>query len=220
MPAFLMVALATRSLQDGSAEAIIGAILNEASARQKLAANVLVQHAYSRHPNGHHIWVPLPRNWGQTEFASHVQRQGLAIVTAESFSVGESQPNAIRVSLGAASSRAELVRALEILAAALKPPAARARVVWLGGRAISMVFESSLKPTFLIVSKGCSTASRRVRMASGLASSRSFRKKPRARTMGLLNGSRIQTIFVSACTSRPSRRVKDCGVQSVTWRRR
>ena len=39
-----------------------------------------------------------------------------------------------------------------------------------------MVFESSLKATFLIVSKGCSTASRRVRMASGLASSRSLRK--------------------------------------------
>ncbi len=129
MPAFLMVALVTRWLQDGSADAIIGAILNEASARQRLAADVLVQHAYSRHPNGHHIWVPLPRNWGKTEFASHVQRQGLAIVTAESFSVGESQPNAIRVSLGAASSRAELVRALEILATALKSSAARTRVV-------------------------------------------------------------------------------------------
>jgi hypothetical protein len=50
-------------------------------------------------------------------------------VTAESFSVVESQPNAIRVSLGAASSRAELFLALEILAAALKSSAARARVV-------------------------------------------------------------------------------------------
>jgi DNA-binding transcriptional MocR family regulator len=71
----------------------------------------------------------LPRNWGKTEFASHVQRQGLAIVTAESFSVEESQPNAIRLSLGAASSRDELVRALEILATALKSSAARTRVV-------------------------------------------------------------------------------------------
>ena len=62
MPAFLMVALVTRWLQDGSADAISGAILNEASARQRLAADVLVQHAYSQHPNGHHIWVPLPRN--------------------------------------------------------------------------------------------------------------------------------------------------------------
>jgi DNA-binding transcriptional MocR family regulator len=60
---------------------------------------------------------------------SHVQRQGLAIVTADAFSVEESQHHAIRVSLGAASSRAELVRALEILAAALKLTAAATRVV-------------------------------------------------------------------------------------------
>jgi DNA-binding transcriptional MocR family regulator len=98
MPAFLMVALVTRWLQDGSGDAIIDAIPNEAPARQKLVPNVLVQVAYSRHPNGHHIWVPLPRNGGKTEFASHVQRQGLAIDTAESFGVGESRPNAIRVS--------------------------------------------------------------------------------------------------------------------------
>jgi DNA-binding transcriptional MocR family regulator len=129
MPAFLMVALVTRWLQDGSAEAIIGAIRDEAAARQKLAAEVLARHAFSRHPNGHHIWIPLPRNWSRTEFASHVQRQGLAIVTAETFSVEDTQPHAIRVSLGAASSRSELVRALEILATALTSSAASTRVV-------------------------------------------------------------------------------------------
>jgi DNA-binding transcriptional MocR family regulator len=129
MPAFLMVALVTRWLQDGSAEAIIGAIRDEAAARQKLAADVLARQAFSRHPNGHHIWLPLPRSWSRTEFASHVQRQGLAIVTSETFSVEDSQPHAIRVSLGAASSRSELVGALEILAAALKSSAARTRVV-------------------------------------------------------------------------------------------
>jgi DNA-binding transcriptional MocR family regulator len=129
MPVFLMVALVTRWLQDGSAEAMITAIREEATARQKLAADVLAQHAYWRHPNGHHIWIPLPRNWSRTEFASHVQRQGLAIVTSETFSVGEGQPHAIRVSLGAASNRSELVRALEILATALRSPAATTRVV-------------------------------------------------------------------------------------------
>jgi len=71
----------------------------------------------------------LPRGWGRTEFASHVQRQGLAIVTAETFSVAETQSQAIRVSLGAASSRAELVQGLQILAAALRSSAAIARVV-------------------------------------------------------------------------------------------
>jgi DNA-binding transcriptional MocR family regulator len=90
---------------------------------------VLARHAFSRHPNGHHIWIPLPPNWSRTQFASYVQRQGLGVVTAEAFSVEDTQPNAIRVSLGAASSRAELVRGLEILAAALRSPAAAIRVV-------------------------------------------------------------------------------------------
>jgi DNA-binding transcriptional MocR family regulator len=129
MPAFLMVALVTRWLQDGSTDAIIGAVRDEAAARQKLAADVLARHTYARHPNAHHIWVPLPRNWSRTEFASHVQYQGLAVVTAEAFSVEDHQPNAIRVSLGAARSRADLVRALEILATALQSSATRPHVV-------------------------------------------------------------------------------------------
>jgi DNA-binding transcriptional MocR family regulator len=129
MPSFLMVALVTRWLHDGSADAMIGAIRDEATARQKLAADVLARHAFFAHPNGHHIWVPLPRSWSRAEFASHVQRQGLAIVTAETFSVDETQPHAIRVSLGAASSRSELVRGLEILNTALRSSAAATRVV-------------------------------------------------------------------------------------------
>jgi DNA-binding transcriptional MocR family regulator len=129
MPVFLMIAVVTRWLQDGSADAIINAIRDEATGRQMLAANVLARYKYAAHANGHHIWIPLPRNWNRTEFASHVQRQGLAIVTADAFSVEETQHHAIRVSLGAASSRSELVSALEILAAALKLTTAATRVV-------------------------------------------------------------------------------------------
>jgi len=128
MPTFLTVALVTRWLADGSADAVIAAIRDETAARQKLAADVLARHAFARHPNGHHIWIPLPRSWSRTEFASHLQSQGLAIVTAEAFSVGDSEPHAIRVSLGAASSRSELVRALEILSIALKS-SSRTRIV-------------------------------------------------------------------------------------------
>jgi DNA-binding transcriptional MocR family regulator len=129
MPTSLMVALVTRWLQDGSVDAIVGATRAEAAARQKLAAGVLAGHFYSAHPNAHHVWVPLPRNWTGAEFTSHVQRQGLAIVTAESFSVDQATSHAVRVSLGGASSRSELVRALDIFVAALKSSAARTRVV-------------------------------------------------------------------------------------------
>jgi DNA-binding transcriptional MocR family regulator len=108
---------------------MIDAIRGEAMARQRLAVDVLATHVFFSHPNGHHIWMPLPRGWCRTEFASHVQRQGLAIVTAETFSVAETQSQAIRVSLGAASSRSELVQGLQILAAALLSSATLARVI-------------------------------------------------------------------------------------------
>jgi len=129
MPVSLMVALATRWLGDGSADAIVDAIRGEAAARQKLAARALAGHAFAAHPNGHHIWVPLPRGWGRAEFASHVQRQGLAVVTSEAFSVEETPPHAVRVALGAAASRAELSRALELLATALHSSPAAARII-------------------------------------------------------------------------------------------
>ena len=129
MPVALTIALVTRWLRDGSAEAIIAAIREEAAARQKLAAQALAGHAFAAHPRGHHIWVPLPSGWTRPEFATHIQRQGLAVVTSEAFSVGETSPHAIRVALGAANSRHELVRALDMLAAALRSPATTARIV-------------------------------------------------------------------------------------------
>jgi DNA-binding transcriptional MocR family regulator len=129
MPVSLIVALVTRWLRDGSADAIIGAIKQEATARQKLARQVLAGHAYAAHPSGHHLWLPLPASWSRAEFAAYVQRQGLALVTSDHFSVGETSPHAIRVALGAAASRHELVRALEVLAAALRTSPLPTRVV-------------------------------------------------------------------------------------------
>jgi DNA-binding transcriptional MocR family regulator len=129
MPVALMVTLVMRWLRDGSADAMIGAIRDEAGARQRIAAQALAGHRYAAHPHSHHIWVPLPRGWSRAEFASHVQRQGLAVVTSETFSVEETAPHAIRVSLGAARSRAELARALDVLATALKSSAVTSRVV-------------------------------------------------------------------------------------------
>jgi DNA-binding transcriptional MocR family regulator len=106
MPTSLMVALVTRWLQDGSPNAIIGAIRAEAAARQKLAASVLARHSYYAHPNGHHIWMPLPPDWTTSaEFLSHVQRQGLAVVSSEPFTVDGTPPHTVRILLGAASSR-------------------------------------------------------------------------------------------------------------------
>jgi DNA-binding transcriptional MocR family regulator len=129
MSAALMIALVIRWLEDGSADAIIAAIRDEAAARQRLADAALAGHAFARHPCGHHVWLPVPRDWVMTEFTAHLQRQGLAVVSAESFDVTGTPPHAIRVSLGAAASRAELAAALRVLAGALRAPTARQRIV-------------------------------------------------------------------------------------------
>lgn len=134
MPVPLMVALVTRWLSDGSADAIVATIAAEAAARQKLAAKVLSAQTYTAHPKGHHVWLTLPSSWTRAEFAAHVQRQGLAVVTSDSFSVDspdndKGPPHAIRLALGAARSRSELVAALDLLVTALKSPAFASRIV-------------------------------------------------------------------------------------------
>jgi len=129
MPVPLTVALVLRWLADGSADAIIAAIAAEAAARQKLAARALSGQIYKAHPKGHHLWLTLPSAWNRVEFAAHVQRQGLAVVTSDGFSVDGASEPAIRVALGVARNRADLVAALDVLAIALKAPVSASRIV-------------------------------------------------------------------------------------------
>jgi DNA-binding transcriptional MocR family regulator len=129
MPPPLMVALVTHWLRTGIGEQIIAAIRNEAVGRQQLASKILKGLSFAGRPGAHHLWLSLPRQWSRADFVAHVLRDGLAVVGAEAFAVGESAPHAVRVSLGAARNRAELSQALHLLAAALKSPAAAVQIV-------------------------------------------------------------------------------------------
>lgn len=129
MPAPLMVALVSRWIADGSADAIVSAVATEAAVRQGLASKALSGQTYAAHAGGLHIWLRLPATWTRAEFAAHVQRQGLAVVTSDSFSVDGEPEHAIRIALGAARSRADLVAALDVLVVALKSPAYASRIV-------------------------------------------------------------------------------------------
>jgi DNA-binding transcriptional MocR family regulator len=129
MPVPLMVALVMRWLADGTADSIIAAIGAEAAARQKLAARALRGQHYRAHPRGHHVWLTLPPAWRRAEFAAHVQRQGLAVVTSDSFAVDDDPEHAIRIALGSARSRADLVGALDLLTVALNAPSDTLRIV-------------------------------------------------------------------------------------------
>jgi DNA-binding transcriptional MocR family regulator len=120
MPPPLMVALATRWIQSGVADKVISAIRAEARGRQAMAAKLLKGIAYQYQPSAHHIWLPMPAHWPRSDFVTHCVQHGLAVVGDEAFAVGNPAPSGVRVSLGAARSRAELAQALQFLAETLR----------------------------------------------------------------------------------------------------
>lgn len=114
MPAPFAMAIAVRWLRDGTTDAIIKAVRAEAAARQKLAREVLAGHAFAADPHGHHVWLELPASWSEARFAAQLQNRGIGVVTSDAFAVEQARPG-VRIALGAASNRANLARALDIV---------------------------------------------------------------------------------------------------------
>jgi len=129
MPPSLMVALVTHWLRSGIANDIIRAIRNEAVARQQLAARFLKGVGYAARPASHHLWMPLPSHLQGMQLLSHLMRNGVAVVGEDAFVIGQSGPRGLRVSLGAARNRAELSKALQVLARAAATPLGARQVV-------------------------------------------------------------------------------------------
>jgi DNA-binding transcriptional MocR family regulator len=72
-------------------------------------------------PFSYHLWIPLPDHWPSEAFADQLHRNGLIVLPAESFAVGKQRPApAIRVCIGASTSKARSQEGLAILAKALR----------------------------------------------------------------------------------------------------
>ena len=120
-------AIVTRWMEDGTAAAILAAIRAETVARQAIAAKLLPEAATD--PECFHAWLKLPRGWRAGALAARARLDGVGLVTADVFAVGEA-PEAVRIGLGAPRTRQDLTRGLETLADLLKrPPAASAAIV-------------------------------------------------------------------------------------------
>jgi DNA-binding transcriptional MocR family regulator len=111
----LTAAIATRWIQDGTADAVLTAIREETRARQAIAARILPPEAIETHPEAHHLWLSLTKPWTRGEFASRLSSSGVGIVTSDAFALAQ-PPEAVRIGLGAPPSRAALTEALQIVA--------------------------------------------------------------------------------------------------------
>ncbi len=115
----LTVALATRWIEDGTADAILQFIRAETTARQALAARILPPGSYRADTLSFNLWVPLPAGWTRSAFIGHMRSTGIGVVTSDVFTTDANPPEAVRVCLGGPITRASLEHGLEYMAHAL-----------------------------------------------------------------------------------------------------
>ena len=116
----LMAALATRWIEDGTADSILRFIRTEAAARQRLAAQFFQPGTFYSDPLSFNIWLPLSRGWTRSAFIGHVRDYGVGVVASDAFTVEGPPREAVRVGLGGPISREKLKRGLEFMAHALE----------------------------------------------------------------------------------------------------
>lgn len=110
----LTVALAATWIRNGLADEACAAIRKETRARTQLARRILPTGQYDCDDAAFHLWLRAPATWSGVELAAHLRAAGVAAVAAKSFAVGPA-PEALRLGLGVAASRAELERRLHIV---------------------------------------------------------------------------------------------------------
>ncbi|MBV9655952.1 MAG: PLP-dependent aminotransferase family protein [Acetobacteraceae bacterium] len=117
--------LATRWIQDGTADALLGAIRAESRERQKLVAEILPGELVTTDPAAFHAWVALPPRWTRSAFVSHMASSGLGVVASDVFGTQDSLPEAVRICLGGPASRPVVRTALQFAAHAISESPAR-----------------------------------------------------------------------------------------------
>ena len=116
----LTVALATRWIEDGTADMILRFIRAETAARQKMVAGILAAGSYRAEPLPFHLWVPLPKPWTRSAFIGHMRSTGIGVVASDAFVVAGEPDEHVRVCLGGPASRERVRSALEFMAHALE----------------------------------------------------------------------------------------------------
>jgi len=116
----LTAALATRWIEDGSADALLDFIRAETAARQQLAGEILPAGLGRAHPLSFNLWLELPPPWTRAAFVGQMQATGVGLVASDAFAAKGPAPEAARICLGGPIGRKALGDALAFMAHALE----------------------------------------------------------------------------------------------------
>jgi DNA-binding transcriptional MocR family regulator len=113
------IALATRWITDGTADALLAAVRQESMERQRLVTAILPRATYRADPVGFHLWLSLPEPWTRSAFVGHTRSTGISVVASDAFAAEGKPPEAVRVCLGGPADRSAIRSAIEFMAHAL-----------------------------------------------------------------------------------------------------
>ena len=112
-------AVATRWIRTRTIDEVLGAIRRETRARRRIAAEAFGPE-FLEPSDAFHLWLALPRPWSRARFQAELQPHAVSVVPSDAFVTGGQPPEAVRIGLGAAASRADLARALAAMAKVLE----------------------------------------------------------------------------------------------------
>jgi DNA-binding transcriptional MocR family regulator len=113
------IALATRWIADGTADALLAAVRKESVERQRLVTASLPPEMILTDPVGFHFWLNLPEPWTRSAFVGHTRATGIGVVASDAFATDGPAPEAVRICLGGPTDRSAVHSALEFMAHAL-----------------------------------------------------------------------------------------------------
>lgn len=123
MPPPLMAEIASRWIEDGTGRRLNDHQRFEAQRRQSIAREVLAQYDLRADPFGYHAWLSLPAGWRADAFRAAAERQGVKVLTAETFAVDQGDaPQAVRLCLSHEATRDRVAQGLDIIKSLLDEP--------------------------------------------------------------------------------------------------
>ena len=121
MPSPLSMALATRWIEDGTADRIRRFIRQETAARQALAADALEGFDFVAAQNAFNIWLRLPTGTSRADIIARMAGRHIGIVPSDAFTIDGVPDEHVRICLGGSITREALQSGLRFLSHAMVP---------------------------------------------------------------------------------------------------
>ena len=130
MPPPLMAEIASRWIEDGTADKLNAFQREEIASRQSMARDLIPSRYLRADAHGFHVWLTLPPHWHPDVFRMEAQNRGVKVLVGGAFAVDPSDsPNAVRLCLSHESTRARVHEGLTTIAELLQSTDQRGSMV-------------------------------------------------------------------------------------------